>query len=245
MYLRKVIAHRGFSYEYPENTMLAFQKAIELGIKCIETDVTILKDGTLVLFHDYETKDYTDFDGIINDLNYNAIQSIDAGSWKNEKFKNTRIPTLQELIDLCKKTNTIINLELKGEVSKNEKYWDSIVENTVKKVADNNAEDLIFYSSFEFDMLRTLKKISKNSKFGILLWEETGYWKDIADELKPKSIHLYDKTINKDLVKNIKNEGYEIYVYTVNSLEFANALYSIGVDGVFTDMPNIFDKKLY
>ncbi|MBW5380906.1 glycerophosphodiester phosphodiesterase, partial [Brachyspira hampsonii] len=65
MYLRKVIAHRGFSHQYPENTMLSFQKAVELGVKCIETDVTILKDGTLVLFHDYETKDHTDFDGII------------------------------------------------------------------------------------------------------------------------------------------------------------------------------------
>ena len=243
MYLRKVIAHRGFSYEYPENTILAFQKAIELGVKCIETDVTILKDGTLVLFHDYETKYHTDFDGVINDLDYDAIQSIDAGSWKNEKFKNTRIPTLQELIDLCKKTNTVINLELKGEISKNEKYC--IVENTIKTVADKKAEDLIFYSSFEFDMLRTLKKISKSSKFGILLWEETAHWKDIADELKPKSMHLYDKTINKELVKNIKNEGYEIYVYTVNSIELANELYSIGADGVFTDMPNIFDKKLY
>lgn len=245
MYLRKVIAHRGFSHEYPENTMLAFQKAIELGVKCLETDVTILKDGTLVLFHDYETKDHTDFDGIINDLDYNAIQTIDAGSWKDEKFKNNRIPTLKELIDLCKKTNTMVNLELKGEASKNEKYWDSIVENTVKMVADNKAEDLIFYSSFEFDMLRTLKKISKNSKFGILLWEETEHWKDIADELKPQSMHLYDQTINKDLAKNIKNEGYELYIYTVNSTELANELYSIGVDGVFTDMPNIFDKKLY
>ncbi|MEI0531969.1 glycerophosphodiester phosphodiesterase family protein [Brachyspira pilosicoli] len=243
MYLRKIIAHRGFSYEYPENTMLAFQKAIELGVKCIETDVTILKDGTLVLFHDYETKYHTDFDGVINDLDYDAIQRIDAGSWKNEKFKNIRIPTLQELIDLCKKTNTVINLELKGEISKNEK--DSIVENTVKTVADKKAEDLVFYSSFEFDMLRTLKKISKHSKFGILLWEETNHWKDIADELKPQSMHLYDKTINKELAKNIKNEGYELYIYTVNSIELANELYSMGVDGVFTDMPNIFDKKLY
>ena len=56
MFLRPVIAHRGFSNNYPENTMIAFEKAIEIGAKCIETDVTILKDGTLVLFHDYETK---------------------------------------------------------------------------------------------------------------------------------------------------------------------------------------------
>lgn len=245
MYLRKVIAHRGFSDKYPENTMTAFKKAIELGVKCLETDVTILKDGTLVLFHDYETKYHTDFDGIINDLDYNTIQNIDSGLWKDEKFKNTRIPTLKELLELCKKTNTMVNLELKGEASKNEKYWDSIVENTVKTVYDCKAEDLIFYSSFEFDMLRTLKKISKNSKFGILLWEETDHWKEIADELKPQSMHLYYKTIDKELAEKIKNEGYEIYIYTINSIELANELYSIGADGVFTDMPDIFNPSMY
>ena len=136
-------------------------------------------------------------------------------------------------------------MELKGEAGKNEKYWDSIVEKTVKTVADNKAEDLIFYSSFEFDMLRTLKKISKNAKFGILLWEETDNWKDIADELKPQSMHLYDQTVTEKLAKDIKNENYELYVYTVNSVELANKLYSMGVDGVFTDMPDIFSKDLY
>lgn len=243
MYLNKVIAHRGFSSQYPENTLLSFEKAIELGVKCIETDVTILKDGTLVLFHDYETKYHTNFDGIINDLDYNDIKNIDAGSWKNEKFKNTRIPTLKELIDLCKKTNTKINLELKGESGKNEKYWNSIVENTVKLIKDNNVQDLIFYSSFEFDMLRILKDADKNAKFGILFYDKTEHWKEISDELKPQSIHLFDKTVNKKLIENIKNENYEIYVYTVNSLELANEFYSIGVDGIFTDMPDIFIKN--
>lgn len=245
MFLRHVIAHRGFSNNYPENTMIAFEKAIEIGAKCIETDVTILKDGTLVLFHDYETKEHSNYDGIINDLDYNAIKEIDAGSWKDVKFSSARIPTLKELIDLAKRNNTIVNLELKGEAGKNEKYWDSIVENTVKTVADNKAEDLIFYSSFEFDMLRTLKKISKSAKFGILLWEETDNWKDIADELKPQSMHLYDQTVTEKLAKDIKKENYELYVYTVNSVDLANKLYSYGVDGVFTDMPDIFSKDLY
>ena len=136
--------------------------------------------------------------GIINDLDYNAIKEIDAGSWKDAKFSSARIPTIKELIDLAKRNNTIVNLELKGEAGKNEKYWESIVKNTVKTVADNKAEDLIFYSSFEFDMLRTLKKISKSAKFGILLWEETDNWKDIADELKPQSMHLYDQTVTEN-----------------------------------------------
>ena len=58
-------------------------------------------------------------------------------------------------------------------------------------------------------------------------------------------MHLYDRTIDKELAKKIKNEGYEIYIYTVNSIELANELYSIGVDGVFTDMPDIFNPSMY
>ena len=77
MFLRPVIAHRGFSNNYPENTMIAFEKAIEIGAKCIETDVTILKDGTLVLFHDYETAYHSNYEGIINDLD-DVISTIDG-----------------------------------------------------------------------------------------------------------------------------------------------------------------------
>lgn len=54
---------------------------------------------------------------------------------------------------------------------------------------------------------------------------------------------MFDKTVNKKLIENIKNENYEIYVYTVNSLELANEFYSIGVDGIFTDKPDIFIKN--
>ena len=88
-----------------------------------------------------------------------------------------------------------------------------------------------------------LKDADKNAKFGILFYDKTEHWKEISDELKPQSIHLFDKTVNKKLIENIKNENYEIYVYTVNSLELANEFYSIGVDGIFTDKPDIFIKN--
>ncbi|MGL5956186.1 MAG: glycerophosphodiester phosphodiesterase [Brevinema sp.] len=240
MYLDKIIAHRGYSSAYPENTLLAFEKAIELGVTCIETDVTILKDGTLVLFHDYLTNDHTNYQGIIHDLSAQSIQEVDAGSWKNKQFENLRIPTLTQLLELAKKTNTRLNLELKGEASQNEQYWDSIVEKTIETVHQMNVQDLVFYSSFEFPMLRTLKSLDPKALFGILLWEETDHWKEIADELHPQAIHLYDKTVTPSLIADIKKENYEIYVYTVNDQESVEQFFKMGVDGIFTDKPNLF-----
>ncbi len=240
MYLDKIIAHRGFSSKYPENTMLAFEQAVKIGASSLETDVTILKDDTLVLFHDYHTNDHSDFDGIIHDLDADMISKVDAGSWKDAQFASARIPMLRELLNLAKKTNTKINLELKGEVGKNEKYWDKIVADTVKMVHDMSVQDLVFYSSFEFPMLRTLKALDSNAKFGILLWEETKDWKVIADELKPQAMNLYDQTVTKELASEIKQEGYEIYVYTVNDKDDAKRLLDMGVDGIITDCPDKF-----
>ncbi|OON98924.1 MAG: hypothetical protein ATN35_02895 [Epulopiscium sp. Nele67-Bin004] len=136
---------------------------------------------------------------------------------------------------LIKKHNVILNLELKGEAGKNEQYWDDIVDIAVKEVHKHGVQDLVFYSSFEFPMLRRLKKVDPQAKFRVLLWEDTTIWRDIADELQPQAIHLYDQTVTQELVDDIKNENYELYVYTVNDKELGNTLLDMGVDGIFTD----------
>lgn len=245
MKLRPIIAHRGFSDLYPENTMLAFQKAIERGIRCIETDVTILKDQTPVLFHDFRTDDHTDFKGIIHDLSNDDLSIVDAGLWKDKLFKGTKIPHLEELLHLIKKHHIILNLELKGEAGQNEEYWDKIVDIAVDTVHRCDVADLVFYSSFEFPMLRRLKQQDPHAEFGILLWEDVSHWKEIADELQPQAMHLYDQTISQELINAIKKEHYEIYVYTVNELQQYEMLQKMGIDGIFTDKIQIFDKEKY
>jgi len=245
MKLRPIIAHRGFSDLYPENTIRAFEEAIKLGVKCIETDVTVLKDKTPVLFHDYYTKDHSDFNGIIHDLKKEDLQKVDAGSWKSSEFTGMRIVMLDELLTLIKKYNIILNLELKGEAGKNESYWNDIVDIAVKKVHKYGVEKLVFYSSFELPMLYRLKEQDSNAQFGILLWENTSNWREIARGLNSQAIHLYDQTVTQDLVSKIRESEYEVYVYTVNDENIGEDLINIGVNGIFTDRPQIFDKKFY
>ncbi|MBQ8526105.1 MAG: glycerophosphodiester phosphodiesterase [Clostridia bacterium] len=97
-----VAAHRGWSTDYPENTMLAYEKAIEIGVDQIEIDVRITKDGELVLIHDATVDRTTDGTGKVCDMTLEELRALDAGSWKDEKFKGCRIPTLIEFMELIK-----------------------------------------------------------------------------------------------------------------------------------------------
>ncbi len=94
----KVIAHRGFSGKFPENTVLAFQKAVELNVDEIEFDVKITKDNKLVLLHDETVDRTTNGKGKVSEMNLREIKELDAGSWFNPEYKGTTIPTFEEAL---------------------------------------------------------------------------------------------------------------------------------------------------
>ena len=102
-----VAAHRGWCGKYPENTMLAFEKALELGVDQIETDVRVTKDGELVLIHDAKVDRTTNGTGFVGDYTFEALRRLDAGNGE-------KIPTLLELMELVKDHPTLtLDIELK------------------------------------------------------------------------------------------------------------------------------------
>ena len=233
--LDKFIAHRGLSRDYPENSMLAFEKAYEAGFTSFETDVTILKDNTPVLFHDYRFTRLSDVDKIINNMLESDINKIDIGSLKSKEFASCRVPLFKDLLIFAKKNNIKINLELKGERGMNEELWDNIVTEAYNMVCEYNCEDIVFYSSFEIPMLRKLKSLDSNASFGILLWDDFFNWEVLSEELKPLSINFKESTVTKKLASEVLAKGYKIYTYTVNDEERAKELFSFGVHGIFSD----------
>ena len=109
-----VAAHRGASTVYPENTMLAFRKAAEMGVDQIETDVHVTKDGYLVLIHDDTVDRTTNGKGNVYDYTLEELRALDAGSWKGEQFAGQQIPLLSEFLELVKEMNVkTIDIELK------------------------------------------------------------------------------------------------------------------------------------
>lgn len=92
----QIIAHRGASYLAPENTLIAFRKAMEIGADGVEMDVQKTYDNELVIHHDYMVDMHTDISGQIYDLTMGELKTLDFGSWKDAIYANERIATLQE-----------------------------------------------------------------------------------------------------------------------------------------------------
>jgi len=110
-----VIAHRGHSVEYPENTLAAYRKAIELGVEMIECDVNITRDGRLVMIHDWTLDRTTDGAGPVNAATWDEIQRLDAGAQFNPGFAGQQIPSTEATIRLFREAGIYGCFEVKGE----------------------------------------------------------------------------------------------------------------------------------
>lgn len=106
-------AHRGDKKYFPENTMPAFDSALRLGVDMIETDIHMTSDGHLVLIHDRNLIRTTGFNGFSDQTSLQDIRKLDAGAWFSPNFIKTKIPTIEEFIDLIKDSDLLINWELK------------------------------------------------------------------------------------------------------------------------------------
>lgn len=160
-------AHRGAAGYYPENTMLAFAKALELGATGIETDVQMTRDGELVLIHDETLQRTAGTPEWVKDLTLAEIKQREAGSWFREEFAGERIPTLEELLDLVRNTDTIVNLELKTGVV----LYPGIEQKVLDTVRRFGLSERIIISSFNHYSLVECKKLAPDIRTGILYME--------------------------------------------------------------------------
>lgn len=108
------VAHRGHSIEYPENTLEAYRKAIELGIEMIECDVNITRDGRLVMMHDSTLDRTTSGTGHVSAATWEEIQRLDAGGRFKAEFAGVRVPSTEETLLLYKEAGILSCFEVKG-----------------------------------------------------------------------------------------------------------------------------------
>jgi len=141
----KIIAHRGFSARYPENTLLAFQKALEAGVDGIETDVRLSADREVVLFHDNDLARITGTEGRVETFTLEALKALDAG-------KGERIPTLEELLMLIDGKATLIL-----EVKYNADTYVQLCRTVAEKIADKHA--WVEVSCFEDRVLKLMHRL--------------------------------------------------------------------------------------
>lgn len=217
------IGHRGASGHAPENTLKAFELAITMGCSWIELDVYVV-EGELLVIHDDKLNRTTDGSGFVEAQTLAYLRSLNAGDGE-------KIPLLSEVIELvdhrCK-----INIELKGKGTAN-----PVNELLSKFIAEGWHEDEFLISSFDH---KELANAATGIKRGALFYKQSDSMFDRAASLNAYAVNLSLKITDPETVSQAHEKGYKVFVYTVNSHDEMLALKQIGVDGVFTNFPDLF-----
>lgn len=238
--MSKIFAHRGFSGKYPENTMIAFQKAVEIGVDGIELDVHLTSDNEIVIIHDEDIKRTCNGEGLVRDMTYAELSKFDASAKFVGVYGFNGIPTLREYFELVKDTDVITNIELKTGVYE----YPTIEKRVIDLIKEFNLEDKIILSSFNHFTVKRCEEIAPEIKRGFLCesWL-IGYGKYTAEN-NVQCCHPYFRSLSQDVIDEMHSAGCEINTWTVNEYEDIERLAQMGVDSLIGNFPDRMIEKL-
>jgi glycerophosphoryl diester phosphodiesterase len=233
----KVIAHRGASAYAPENTMSAFVKAAQLGVRWIEFDLMQAACGEPIVFHDDTLDRTTNGSGLVMDYPYHYLRCLDAGSWFDPRFAGEKIPTLRHIIDYLTDNKMAANIEIKTLPGHEEALIKRMLQELDTYLKTNQAP--ILFSSFSITALEILRQYSKTCLIGLLMHEWLSDWQMICDDLQCATVNVNQELMTDKIAHKIIDSGRKLLCYTVNDPLRAKELYAFGTDAVFSDVPDI------
>lgn len=224
-----ILGHRGARAVKTENTVDAFCYACQAGIKWVELDAMLSKDGVVMVFHDETLERLTGKEGRLDELTAEQLQKL---SLKPEG----KIPTLAEVLDVLNEFQACVNIEIKpsrSELAREtaKKVWQVVCE----KGFDN--PDRLVFSSFEWDALEETLVLAPHIRRGVLVEDISGDWRPAAKKVSAYSINYDADLLTPELIKEIKQGGYRLMAYTVNDVGQAKSLREAGVEAFFCDDP--------
>ena len=211
--------HRGYSSRAPENTMAAFETALEHGSPRIELDVQMTADGVAVVTHDTSLRRCTGCNANIYDLPYVQVQQLDAGRWFGQKYTGAKVPTLEEVLDLCK-GKIQLNIEIKPNAATPE-----LEAETIRIIREKGFAQDCTITSQSYETLCKVKELAPEIRTGYILALGVGSYYDLpaADFFSVQSTF-----ITSGMVQQIHKRSKTISAWTVNREEDASELLSIG-----------------
>lgn len=223
-----ITAHRGDSREAPENTLSSVELAIENLADYAEIDVQETKDGVVVLMHDYSLKRTTGEKQYIWNVTYDELSEYDCGSWFSAEYQGERIPTLEQILELCR-GRINLNIEIKDSA-----YNQALEEKVVALIEEFEFENQCVITSTSLQTLDKIKQLNENLKTGYIMSVAYGnfYERENIDFFSMKSSFVTAEVISK-----AHSLGKEVHVWTVNSRSELERVKSIGVDNIITDVP--------
>ncbi|XJS10658.1 glycerophosphodiester phosphodiesterase [Aerococcaceae bacterium WGS1372] len=235
--MSKIIAHRGYSGRFPENTMLAFTKAVEYGAEGIELDIQLTKDNVIVICHD-ETIDRTsNCQGFIEDLTLDELKAFEfRNGMENidgETEENIKIPTLIEFLDWFKTMDIMVNIEFKTSYI----AYEGIVEQTIDLLKERGLEDRVIFSSFNHDTILKVKEIDASLACGFLTVANILNPGEYCQKYQVEHYHPFYASIllNPEIAQECKQLNVGINTYTVNDADYMQALIDLGIESIITN----------
>lgn len=232
-----VIAHRGDVENAPENTLPAFESAIQQGADGVELDVYLSTDEELVVHHNHYLGATNAGSGPVGDHTLAQLRELDAGSWFGAQYVGEKIPTLDEVLDLVK-GRSYAEIEMKGSRP-------GIVDSVVDRVRHHGVAESVWLTSLHTPLLMAAKQLESSMPIGIFFMDPLPDWMEI--ELREQQIidlmvhaqgdfaHLPDWLISERFVNVIKAHGFGVHGAGLNTeKEICDGLRS-GVDKFSTD----------
>lgn len=228
-----IVAHRGGGSLAPENTLAAIDVGAQHGHKMIEFDAKLSQDGHIFLLHDDTLERTSNGWGVAGELPWDKLVGLDAGSWYSSQFQGERLPLLSEVAKRCEQYGMAANIEIKPTTGCDEQTG-RVVALAARELWRNHPVAPLL-SSFSIEALAAAQQAVPELPRGLLLDEWEDDWRNLTTRLGCVSIHLNHRLLDEARVRELKDAGLRILVYTVNQPDRARTLLQWGVDCICTD----------
>ena len=233
---QKIAAHRGVSAHYPENTFSAFDAARQASVHWIETDVSMLEDETLIIFHDDRQGRTVSGDKLVAESVWADFAAADAGLWKGKAFAGQNVPTLAELLVWQQQHDIGLNLEIKCHGGRQHR-----TAHQLSSVLTRAGTDDLIISSFDLQFLSILRQLRPDLCLASIHDEPVQVTTLLTDKISIDAAHLNHRLIQSaEDVAAFHEKGLDVRVWTVNDADRAARLFGWGVDMVISDDPEQF-----
>ena len=242
------VAHRGFSGKYPENTLLAIRKAVEMEVDFVEIDTWLSIDHRIFVIHDNKLSNTTNGKGLVTRKTYDQIMKY--------RIKNGghKIPFLEEIFSLIK-NKTKLNIEIKNV------FAAKLVADLIKK---HKMQNRVMVSSGSVLALQVIKKELPSIKIAYIFFVSSNYKWDylvtsiaklsfklthfyvmmLANSAKVDYVNISYPFSTRKFIKKLHNKGFKVGVWTVNTRPLMKKLIKNGVDSIITNRPDILKKVI-
>jgi glycerophosphoryl diester phosphodiesterase len=243
-----IIGHRGASALAPENTLAAFQMAIDAGADGIEFDVQLSKDGIPVVMHDATLERTGRRNDAVADLTALELGQVDVGSWFNDKtpdrarleFIRETVPTLAQVLERCRPTNGLIYIELKVNVPD----YASLAQAVCDVIRDSPQLGQMIVKSFKLDAITEVRSLLPNVETAALfepsildLIRRRMYMLEAAQDCGASQISLHYSLITRKLMSHAEKARMPITVWTADDLKWVQRCRKLGIRSLITNDP--------